>query len=177
MTRNEFILLLRKADGAPDDELFSHVGHRIADHDALCFTAEGAAMNDKICGFCNQPGADKIPHPVRWPGEESADTEYVHATCEYEECRRAHALLSDKQREQFLRSVLATPRSRSELQSLWRITISTVMGSIRAGTVKRRSAVISNPSAARWWGRGWRWLLKLTLRQEAARVKAGKEQQ
>lgn len=65
-------------------------------------------MSDKdedICGFCNKSGADKIPHPVRWPGEESAGTEFVHAECENEECRRAHSLLSDKQRANFLRSL------------------------------------------------------------------------
>ena len=60
---------------------------------------------DDICGFCNQPGADKVPHPVRWPGEESAGTKYVHATCEDAECRRAHSLLTDKEREDFLRWV------------------------------------------------------------------------
>ena len=56
-----------------------------------------------VCGFCGQSGADKVPHPVRWPGEESACTEYVHAECENEECQRAHSLLNDRQREQFLR--------------------------------------------------------------------------
>ncbi len=55
-----------------------------------------------ICGFCGKPGADKIPHPVRWPGEESAETDYVHAACEEEECRRAHAALSDEERRAFL---------------------------------------------------------------------------
>jgi len=57
----------------------------------------------KRCGFCGQPGADKIPHPIRWPGEDSAGTEYVHATCEDEECGRAHAELNDQQRANFLR--------------------------------------------------------------------------
>ena len=60
---------------------------------------------DDICGFCSQPGADKIPHPVRWPGEESAGTRYVHATCEDAECHRAHSLLTDKQRADFLRAM------------------------------------------------------------------------
>jgi hypothetical protein len=62
-------------------------------------------MPDDICGFCRQPGADKIPHPVRWPGEESARTDTVHATCEDAECGRAHALLTDQQRADFLRTV------------------------------------------------------------------------
>lgn len=60
-------------------------------------------MADDICGFCGLPGADKIPHPIQWPGEESAGTEYVHAACEDAECKRAHALLTDKQRIEFLR--------------------------------------------------------------------------
>lgn len=60
---------------------------------------------EDICGFCGLPGADKIPHPVRWPGEDSAGTEFVHAACEDEECKRAHALLSDEQRQRFLRTV------------------------------------------------------------------------
>ena len=55
-----------------------------------------------ICGFCGKPGADKFPHPVRWPGEESAGTELVHADCESEECSQAHAALTDAQRESFL---------------------------------------------------------------------------
>lgn len=58
-----------------------------------------------VCGFCNLPGADKIPHPVRWPGEQAPGSEYVHRECEEEECQRAHATLTDKEREQFLRTV------------------------------------------------------------------------
>ncbi len=45
---------------------------------------------DDICGFCGLPGADKIPHPIRWPGEQHPNTELVHAECEQEECSRAH---------------------------------------------------------------------------------------
>ena len=60
--------------------------------------------DDDICGFCCKPGADKISHPVRWPGEQSAGTKLVHAACEDEECARAHGLLSDKEREIFLKS-------------------------------------------------------------------------
>ena len=60
---------------------------------------------EDICGFCGKPGTDKIPHPVRWPGEDSVCTKYVHAECEDAECRRAHSLLSDKERESFLRTV------------------------------------------------------------------------
>ena len=66
---------------------------------------ENRAFNEDICGFCGKPGADKIPHPVRWPNEDSAGTEHVHAACEDVECRRAHSLLSDKERENFLRGI------------------------------------------------------------------------
>lgn len=58
-----------------------------------------------ICGFCGEGGADKMPHPVHWPGEESAGTELVHAECEREECARAHSALSQRQRDDFLRSI------------------------------------------------------------------------
>ena len=58
-----------------------------------------------VCGFCGLAGADKVPHPVRWPNEDSAGTAYVHAVCEDAECHRAHSLLTDKQREAFLRWV------------------------------------------------------------------------
>ena len=66
------------------------------------------SMNDKtkdICGFCGEAGADKFPHPISWPGEQSAGTKFVHAACEKVESGRAHSLLSDKQRELFLRSI------------------------------------------------------------------------
>lgn len=63
-------------------------------------------MNEKedICGFCGKPDADKIPHPVRWPGEENAGTEFVHSECEKVECRRAHSMLTHSEREQFLKT-------------------------------------------------------------------------
>ncbi len=61
--------------------------------------------SEDICGFCGLPGADKIPHPIRWPGEQRAGTELVHAECESEECGRAHAQLSDSQRQDFLRTL------------------------------------------------------------------------
>ena len=67
--------------------------------------AEGIlrVVQDDICGFCGKPGADKIPHPIRWPGEDSAGTPFVHADCEDAECKRAHSLLSNKQRADFLK--------------------------------------------------------------------------
>lgn len=66
---------------------------------------ENEPENEDICGFCGEPEADKIPHPVHWPGERSAGTELVHAECEREECKRAHALLSDDERGRFLKTL------------------------------------------------------------------------
>lgn len=60
---------------------------------------------EDICGLCGRYGADKIPHPVYWPGENAPGTEYVHATCEDAECRRAHSMLSDRERERFLSTI------------------------------------------------------------------------
>ena len=61
--------------------------------------------DEDICGFCDKPGADKIPHPCHWPGEQIAGTELVHSECEQEETRRAHSLLTKNQRMDFLRKV------------------------------------------------------------------------
>lgn len=58
-----------------------------------------------ICGLCGLPGADKLAHPVRWPGEQRPETPFVHADCEAEECRRAHSALTDEQRKEFLRGL------------------------------------------------------------------------
>jgi hypothetical protein len=63
------------------------------------------ADDEDLCGLCGQPGADKLAHPVHWPGEQVPDGPLVHAACEDEECRRAHARLSDKQRRDFLRRI------------------------------------------------------------------------
>ena len=62
-------------------------------------------IDEPTCGFCGLPGCDKVPHPVRWPGEESPGSKYVHAVCEDTECRRAHAALSDRERAEFLRGL------------------------------------------------------------------------
>ena len=58
--------------------------------------------SEDICGFCGLPGADKYPHPIRWPGEQSAGTPLVHAECEDAECKRVHAALTDRERKDFL---------------------------------------------------------------------------
>ena len=58
--------------------------------------------NVDICGLCGLPGADKYAHPVHWPGERIPLGPLVHAICEDEECRRAHAALTDVERAAFL---------------------------------------------------------------------------
>jgi hypothetical protein len=58
-----------------------------------------------ICGLCGLPGANKIAHPIHWPGEAVPEGQYVHAECEHEECRRAHAALTDRQRRTFLEGI------------------------------------------------------------------------
>ena len=68
-------------------------------------TTDTNEVDQDICGFCGLPGADKIPKPVYWPGEDSAGTEFVHMACENAESARAHSLLTDKQRQDFLRGL------------------------------------------------------------------------
>jgi len=66
---------------------------------------EDAEEAEDVCGLCGLPGADKFPRQEHWPGEQIPGTELVHASCEAEECARAHAALTDKQREDFLRTL------------------------------------------------------------------------
>ena len=61
--------------------------------------------DEDLCGLCGEPGADKVAHPIHWAGEQIANTPYVHAECESNECGRAHAALSDKQRRDFLKTI------------------------------------------------------------------------
>lgn len=63
-------------------------------------------MSKDICGLCGKPGADKMPHPCYWPGEQRPDTDFVHAECEARECERAHATLSPQEREAFLQGMM-----------------------------------------------------------------------
>lgn len=67
-----------------------------------------ADESEDICGLCGEPGADKMAlwtgGGKYWPGEEVPDSEFVHQECEQEETRRAHALLSQGERNAFLRS-------------------------------------------------------------------------
>lgn len=61
--------------------------------------------DDDVCGLCGELGANKIPHPVFWPGEARPDTPFVHAECEAAECAKAHAGLSLEQIRAFLESL------------------------------------------------------------------------
>ena len=72
----------------------------IIEHEGYCDNC----VND-VCFLCGQPGADKYAHPIHWPGEAGAAGTLVHAACEDEECRRAHAMLSPKERDAFLRTL------------------------------------------------------------------------
>ena len=58
--------------------------------------------DEDICGLCVGTGADKFAHPIHWPGERVPEGQFVHQKCEQEECSRAHAALSDKQRRDFI---------------------------------------------------------------------------
>lgn len=75
-------------------------GEEVSDYEEDEKQAE--EIEDDICGLCGEPGADKIRHPIHWPGETVPDSEYVHASCEDEECRRAHSVLSQEEREKFI---------------------------------------------------------------------------
>ena len=66
---------------------------------------EGNIEEEDICGLCGKPGADKIPHPIHWPGEQIPDSRLVHTDCENKECKRAHAEFTNEQRKSFLRSI------------------------------------------------------------------------
>ena len=83
---------------------------RIADfeydpRDLPLVTAEEKLADEDVCGLCGKPGADKFAHSVHWPGERKSDGLLVHKECEDKECGRAHAVLSDDEREAFLRGL------------------------------------------------------------------------
>jgi hypothetical protein len=65
------------------------------------------ASDNDICGLCGQPGADKMAMwtggGIYWPGEHIPDAELVHAECERDETRRAHAALTQQQRDAVIR--------------------------------------------------------------------------
>jgi hypothetical protein len=66
-------------------------------------------INEDICWLCGEPGSDKYPHPVHWPGEQIPDTEFVHALCEAIECNRAflefRQKVGDSGVREFLRNI------------------------------------------------------------------------
>lgn len=61
-----------------------------------------------ICGLCGQPGADKMAlwtgGGLYWPGEIRPETELVHEYCERAETERAHAALTQAQRDVVIRA-------------------------------------------------------------------------
>lgn len=65
-------------------------------------------MEDR-CGLCGDPGADKMARwtggGIYWPGETRPEGELVHAECERAETARAHAALTQEQRDAVIRSV------------------------------------------------------------------------
>ena len=61
---------------------------------------------EDICSLCGQSGADKIPMPRYWPGQERPSSEFVHAECEDLECQRARAELTEEQREEVLKQIM-----------------------------------------------------------------------
>ena len=67
-----------------------------------------STAEEDICGYCGEPGADKYAlwtgGGIYWPGEYRPDTELVHADCERAETSRAHAALSQGQRDAVIRA-------------------------------------------------------------------------
>lgn len=62
-------------------------------------------IDDEICGLCELPGADKIPHPMYWPDERRPDTDYVHIKCEELEEEIGSNLCQGAARMAFLRNI------------------------------------------------------------------------
>lgn len=67
------------------------------------------AKDEDICGLCGEPGTDKMAGWTGggkyWPGEQASETQFVHASCEVEERRRAHAALTQPERDEFLEKI------------------------------------------------------------------------
>lgn len=62
-------------------------------------------QDEDICGLCGEPGADKMHHPMHWPGERIPETKYVHRSCEEEECRRAFGKLTPEEVDRCLKAI------------------------------------------------------------------------
>jgi ssDNA-binding Zn-finger/Zn-ribbon topoisomerase 1 len=60
----------------------------------------------EVCGLCEGPDPCKMAKwtggGVYWPGERRPEGRLVHQECEEEECRRAHAELTQDQRDEVL---------------------------------------------------------------------------
>jgi len=73
-----------------------------------CSTAGLGGTDDDLCGLCGKRGADKMAlwtgGGIYWPGEERPETEFVHSECERRETERAHAALTQLQRDAVIRA-------------------------------------------------------------------------
>jgi hypothetical protein len=58
-----------------------------------------------ICGYCGKPGAVTLPDVVRWPRQKAPGSEFVHASCQSQERRRACEVMTEAERDAFLRDV------------------------------------------------------------------------
>jgi hypothetical protein len=74
-------------------------------YESLAALITEALKDEDVCGLCGGPDPGKIPHLGHWPGERIPDTQLVHADCEREECTRAHACLTESQRERVIRNI------------------------------------------------------------------------
>ena len=61
--------------------------------------------SEDVCGLCGETGANKVPHPMYWPGEQRPGSQYVHMGCEREESNRAFKLLTPEQINKTLEAI------------------------------------------------------------------------
>lgn len=92
-TKNIDIAIKRAFGSLPDDE-----------HPNV--TTEVSPEESDLCGLCGLPGANKIPSPMLWPGQRSPNGPFVHDYCENAETSRAHANISQAQRDAFLLDII-----------------------------------------------------------------------
>lgn len=74
-------------------------------HFYFCNSCGRSCDTTNICGLCGHGGADKVPHPVYWPGETKPTAKYVHAACEEYEAWIAHGRLTLEERTKFLNAL------------------------------------------------------------------------
>ena len=64
--------------------------------------------SDDVCGLCGKRGANKSAlwtgGGIYWPGEFIPESEFVHSECECSETARAHAALTQPQRDAVIRA-------------------------------------------------------------------------